>query len=810
MGDKEVLHTLRGDKRKQVGCMNGLFQMFDHRYFIGQRRNGHTHKRLPPGQSNNGETELMNDKENSPKVVTKEKNSLSIELPRNSISSSSSSTAMPPLDCSKRVQTELSSCQSVISEPSSTPFLHKKQPDLFVQSPDIRDVVKDSMTREPRVVSIKRVAKDERIGPTMKHVDSPRPSPHEKPIQYERIYRNLKELKETTRFSCDGRESRYQMKSGMTIKELPRLSLDSSNSTKDRTSNKRTSSSVVARLMGLEALTPFVDESKTSKTNRCFYEESVVNSKLSRKEEELKHDCTSVSPRVHKTQRGVKVNHVFTRIPLETAPWKQERGGQGPRKPPFKSKKGPRQAKPGSLSIYDEIEKRLTEHEFESAGKDLRALKQILEAMQKTKNRLENEEHAFNNSNADDRLSQKVDQPVSPATTPKKVKHAEARRDMVRRSRLKDPNVRECSGTVSRKMQRSKNSIIGPSSDLSRPKKQPGMQRPPLGSTNKHPKAKTVDQRQDSSDTRNLSQQSETVSFQSNDSEVTSTEWSQEVNSPFQRKKNHRVSESTAKHDKHTMEQPSPVSVLDAFYTEDTPSPVKMKAISFNDDENVQFEEAQHPYSEFDKMKLEKIKNIVHQIELLNTNTDEDETGDQRYVEEILLASGCLRDLDGTAAIAQLHPTAGFINPELFHVLEKTKIRDKKFMRSKIRRKLVFDTVNDVLGDKLARFGPLGPHKGRTRNADTLLKELWSGIDGLQNKQEIGVPDEDDEVTDIINADVNKRSQDWDEYYHQVPDLVLDIERLIFKDLITEVVNDQVTSLHDWQVRPHCRRLFPM
>ncbi|KAL8193482.1 hypothetical protein R6Q57_026617 [Mikania cordata] len=229
-----------------------------------------------------------------------------------------------------------------------------------------------------------------------------------------------------------------------------------------------------------------------------------------------------------------------------------------------------------------------------------------------------------------------------------------------------------------------------------------------------------------------------------------------------------------------------------------------------------------YQYPVFNTMKLENIKNLVDQIELLNTNTDdatvnhtvksscEGKIEDQRYVEEIILASGCLKDLDRTAMIVQLHPTVGVINPGLFHVLEKTKIciddgYNKNFMRSNIRRKLVFDTVNDVLGHKLAMLGPFGPHKGRTLNGDKLLRELCSGIESLQNKSDISTHDEHDEVTNIIRADMSKRSQDWDEYCYQVPGLVLDIERLIFKDLISEVV-----SLQDWPVRPHCRQLFTM
>ncbi|CAK9185997.1 unnamed protein product [Ilex paraguariensis] len=38
------------DLQKQIGCMNGIFQLFDRHQFLGGRRiTGHHHKRLPPG-----------------------------------------------------------------------------------------------------------------------------------------------------------------------------------------------------------------------------------------------------------------------------------------------------------------------------------------------------------------------------------------------------------------------------------------------------------------------------------------------------------------------------------------------------------------------------------------------------------------------------------------------------------------------------------------------------------------------------------------------------------------------------------------
>ncbi|XP_071708365.1 protein LONGIFOLIA 1-like [Rutidosis leptorrhynchoides] len=808
MSTKAVVLTVEDDK--QLGCMNGLFKIFDRRLLLGQRRHGQNQKRLPPGQSNNGEKEIKNPSEQAkvkaPKVVMKDENRVSVELPRNSFFPTSSSTATSSLFCSKKIQKSLSSSsESVVFEPSPSPFLPKKQPGLFTPSPDIRDVVKDSMTREPRVVTIKKVAQEERVGPAMKHIDSPRPFPHQKLVQYDEKDRNdrnltkvreiqwgAKKIKDIQRFSCDGRESRYQLKSNMKIRELPRLSLDSrqgcrNSSTDDPLNIRRSSSSVVARLMGLEALTTTIDENQTMKAKS---EESVLTL-TPRKDEKIKRDCS----------------RVITRIPLETAPWKQEGGGLGPQKPPAKTDMA-------SRSIYGEIEKRLTEHEYKTTGKDLRALKQILEAMQKTKSKLENKEIDFDDITIDDKQSQKSDQPVSPIVnviSPRKVKHS------VSRNRFKETNPKERkttsrprstssfsehSGSVSPRLQRSKPKIIVQSSDLSRPKKQPSIQRTQFGSTTRTQKAKPVDPLRDSIEKRISSQQ---IHIEERLIEE----------------------KSTVDQAKHTTEQPSPVSVLDAFYTEDAPSPVKKKSSAFSDDEKLHFEEAHNQYSEFNSLKLESIKHLVQQIELLNTNIEdftvdqlkishfESEIEDDRYVEDILTASGCLKDLNRTTNIVQIHPTGGLINPELFHVLEKAKgytdiEYNKKNMSSKLRRKLVFDTVNDFLGQKLATLGPFGPRKGGILNGEKLMKEMCSEIKCLQNNSEICVCDEDDEVLNIINEDVNKRSQDWDEYYYQVPGIVLDIECMIFRDLVDEVVNGQVTDLQDWPARRHCRQLFPM
>lgn len=51
----KVVYTLREDKQglqKQLGCMNGIFQLFDRRYLLGLHRS-RNHKRLIPGTKSN-------------------------------------------------------------------------------------------------------------------------------------------------------------------------------------------------------------------------------------------------------------------------------------------------------------------------------------------------------------------------------------------------------------------------------------------------------------------------------------------------------------------------------------------------------------------------------------------------------------------------------------------------------------------------------------------------------------------------------------------------------------------------------------
>nr|GEZ73091.1 protein longifolia 1-like [Tanacetum cinerariifolium] len=617
-------------------------------------------------------------KEKNPKKVMIEKNRASVESSRNSFSSSCSSTTGSSFDCSKKIQSEW----QIPSEPTS-PNLRKKQ---FLQPPDIRDVVKDSMTREIRV------KKDERASPVMKHVDSPRPFIHQKFVQYDSKGRKLEkgiktssgvqEVKEASRLSCDERESQYSLKSTFKVKELPRLSLDSKQNSNRNSmnesrrsvpmkqvqgcavtetshepgSNKRPSSGVVARLMGLESLTDSSSEVETLKIAPPLNDRP--SSRWPRNGEEYKQNHGSVSPRVY--------------LKIKPASQQQEDSDRVGKK----------------TSVYGEMEKRLSALEFKTSGKDLRALKQILETMQTTRRVLENKEQSLDSQKSDQpgsptvkkTISPKRREPMNQATRPTKMATETMlmtgiqNANHMAKKQVKDQSPRIKKGTdrkprsvspanspeyltgekpvSSPRLQRSKNGV---NKQCFQPK-QSKVQSVVSEVKTRHPKINCIDTTQNN-EQRDLRQDNETVVLKS----VTKIEL--EVTRNDQPKENRRVDknnfaerliedEPAVELPRLTMEQPSPVSVLDAFYIEDTPSPVKNKPYAYNEYETSQVDEretnqtAEPPYKRIN--------------------------GDHRYISDILLTSGVLKAPDAAIRILQLHPTANLIKAELFNLLENS------------------------------------------------------------------------------------------------------------------------------------------
>nr|GMC56374.1 protein LONGIFOLIA 2 [Ipomoea batatas] len=325
--------------------------------------------------------------------------------------------------------------------------------------------------------------------------------------------------------------------------------------------------------------------------------------------------------------------------------------------------------------------------------------------------------------------------------------------------------------------------------------------------------------------------------------EVTSTSQSFEKNSnqsPLAKTVGLLENELLAEHAILAPEYPSPVSVLDNVgYTDESPSPVKHISEALEDDrseypdcnpdDNATSSTFGYPVTlGINRKKLKKIENLVQKLRRLNSSHDEVHTDyiasicestnpDHRYVAEILLASGLLLgDLGSSTTTYEFHSSGYPINPELFSVLEQTKEstlgkeecakENSNAMKpkEKIHRKLIFDFVNELLAAKLALVRPFSEPWIRPRvaamkaapNSQKLLRELCAEIEQLHAKPSKCSLDQDDEPRNISwEEDALHQPESWTDFAAETSNIVLSLERLVFKDLVDEIVRGDGNSL---------------
>ncbi|KVH99288.1 hypothetical protein Ccrd_022487 [Cynara cardunculus var. scolymus] len=977
----KLLHSLTDDNpdlQKQIGCMTGVFQLFDrHNMVAGRRFSCHSPKRLPPGspQFDNGtpESESSSSYQRPYIVIVQDKHRASTESSRDSFSSMSRSSSFSSLDNVNR---------TTHPEPDHLVFPETPSRDSGIrqscgsqmsrQGLDLRDVVKDSMYREVRGFSHKSLTKDE----APEHLVNYRESNdahwyYNEPIELSRSksyqFRDGSSFsvpKDCPRFSYDGRETNrlsFQSRDNaktMTSKqleELPRLSLDSrESSTRSLNSfsrNPKTDSvisvdrgpiqarppSVVAKLMGLETLPdsgsashkesvvgpirtgPAEDGNSLSKSSQAtdFFGPIKMQNSARSSLREPTSPCWKNS--------GMKP---ISRFPMEPAPWKQRDGARSPQKPGSRGMKSPTKIHSQYSSVYSEVDKRLKHLEFTESGKDLRALKRILEAMQSMEARKEGthmvKRHSITTQNerflgGGGRLSGDHQNPPSvtrgsnhlrayespivimkPAKLVERsgmggssVMHIEefpidTRKIFTNSKTERDPNPKSARGQtaanitdmksggrhtrtppVSTKQQQfAKENTSGKSLGSISPRlqsKRLELERrsrpptpPPESGKSRKPPSKQLSELSSPGGRRrpkysNIQQNDDQFREVGSESKKLSYRETQEFNYDMVSKIDTVKSSLLLREDESVdPEYPSPVSVLDdAVYMDDSPSPVKhmLKTLKGPNEKFVKDQwEAQDDdsislsvTSEINRKKLQNIEHLVQKLTRLNSSHDEAHTDyiaslcentkpDDRYISEILLASGLLlRDLGSSLTTFQFHSSGHPINPELFLVLEQTKFRnlqkqdpdtpEKLLKKEKFHRKLIFDTVNEILAGKLALVVPSiekwsrKPFKltKKTLNAQKLLRELCFEIEQLQigkKRESICLEEEDDGMKSVVWEEVLNSEESWTDYDDELPVIALEVERLIFKDLVNEVVLGEAFDGRRIKPGRRCRQLF--
>ncbi|CAM8887278.1 unnamed protein product [Rhodiola kirilowii] len=607
-------------------------------------------------------------------------------------------------------------------------------------------------------------------------------------------------------------------RSSWKFREAPRLSLDSRATTdangtlrpkQIRTTNQsggddddmekqRKSTGVIARLMGLEPLPP----------------SSVPQLRRSASESRVTRDLSQSSNYQHKS---ITTPHPPTGVPvrenasqeLAARPAKCQPVRSAHRRNFYDSADFFPEPKQTAVTVYGEIEKRLKMSGIDGSSKDLETLKHILEALQ-LKGLLHSNKYMDQTGQRNFVYEREIEPPIvvmKPSRSPFNGNESPPPRY---RSRPARPNASEsllpsasprrqrfdCDGSP-RENGRMRNSISptrSESTNLSVPTRKQfnvdtsrsqnaSPERRRVSSPVNSPKPsfrRSVPNQASSPRNRKSSIDTDHPPFSDESSSISEGCISNSSQSDSQ-----RVSRSDGKsllsrcdellqsiadmNSTNAPQQPSPISVLDpSFYKEDessssSPSPVLKRSIDFKD----------LPVDLDDEVSSW----TSSAISTVDGSSSDD--SDFLYVADVLRALACLPE-----------------EPNVFPLLEKQQCKKGKdaSKTSRLNRKLIFDNVSEILDKKrqlppwkaisvpdLCTDAPSLPHVWsefkKTRERDESDQELFQVICGVLKK---------DLEADSFNG--------WGEWQMEVADSVLDIERMIFKDIIGESIRDLASS----------------
>ncbi|KAF7008703.1 hypothetical protein CFC21_023403 [Triticum aestivum] len=351
--------------------------------------------------------------------------------------------------------------------------------------------------------------------------------------------------------------------------------------------------------------------------------------------------------------------------------------------------------------------------------------------------------------------------------------------------------------------------------------------------------------------TRSLNQQGDDMSLMSDgsmsvvselDIEVTSADRSAEVNAssfqqgnqtPLGRNPQKKTSYDANKdlssmdHAAAVPERPSPVSVLDYSFDQENLFRTSKTSNSPNVDDQWHPSDAKSTKltAQSEKNKLANVASLLEKLQQLTVSKDDDEAPpvdhiaflcetqipDHRYVSEILLASGLLmKDLGTGLSQIQLHASGYPINPDLFLVLEQRKSgwtsKPEGVHQSRrsddpkrAHRKLMFDAVNMLLLDKFEKETSVHATSSLTgarevSSGQQLVKAICSEIEYLKTERSRMCQEKSSSV--IPDAEILHRLEGWTTSFgqQQLPGMILEIERSIFKELVDEVVRGEAAD----------------
>ena len=165
---------------------------------------------------------------------------------------------------------------------------------------------------------------------------------------------------------------------------------------------------------------------------------------------------------------------------------------------------------------------------------------------------------------------------------------------------------------------------------------------------------------------------------------------------------------------------------------------------------------------------------------------------DHQYIHDIFYASGLLHnELSLRTMPHQLRSASYSINPELFLILEQAKPDTEK-----LHRMLIFDLANELITKKM----DIHQTSRSTQFLQTkklsgwqIFKDLCAEIDGLLSAAPMISCSEEEEDESMLTEHAACGMKEWKSFDSELLEVVVGIERSIFKDLIDEVISEGAT-----------------
>ncbi|KAF8401774.1 hypothetical protein HHK36_012720 [Tetracentron sinense] len=792
-----ILHDQNLEKQieKQMGCMTGFLQLFDRNQIISGKRL-YTTKRLPP----------------SPAADSTSPSEKSVASP---------AFSSEPHTPQKQEQQSQQRSSSECMKPSPSPEIRSPAPGIATPT--------EIPSRTPLPIPVFEFK--EGLKSSWKFKEIPR-------------------LSLDSRAIVDGKGSLYprELRKDAAILSATRRESSAEAMVADDNEKHRRSPSVIAKLMGLEAL----PDSGREPLKKAELRRSASESRVSRdllqyryidgnnfqlKQPHQSNSGSNVSSNVIRDNAALENIRSKVRTPdsmefgvrtskseppkvlngsVAIAPWKS----QQQRKSFFDSQDFFPEPRPTG-SLYGEIEKRLRMRGIDEPAKDLETLKQILEALQ-LKGLLHSkkaEEQIGQRNFVYDRRFYSEESPIvvmKPSSSPVSYRRGRSGNDSpplnfrskagVRRNlnlavetlppvkpRRNRPEIdrnlqNESRARNLRSPDRKENSVKSPSSlartplnidtqrranDSADQRRSSPIHSPKLISKkagSDQPTSKSPRNRKPIAEISPRERFSGAAEDESSTISESSISASSQIDTEFRRSKMedykegrsllercdkllNSIAEITA-----TELQPSPISVLDSSFYKDesSPSPVMKRSINFKD-ESVELED-------------ENWSPAISPVGL--KSGDESEDCDFVYVSKILQASEYLsEDID------------------VFLVLEKQHYKLKNSTVTRLHRKLVFDTITEIL-DRKKQLPPWKVVSGTNYVVGKpLLRWIWSEFRRIRDRD----PAEDlfEIICGVLRKDMAGDSiNGWGDCPMEMSEAVLDIERLIFKDLVGETIRD--------------------